>query len=135
MNYNFLFYSTVICTAFFLVYCLYYLIKNNYLSKKISTTTNNSSNIRIETNNKNIVYRKITKFSLIPSSGVNGDLSPDSIYEAKFNEICTVYSQELVEFRVTEVEVWDTITSFEAAALYAPDVNEIIITILSYIHT
>jgi hypothetical protein len=44
------------------------------------------------------------------------------------------YSPELSAFRVTETEVWDTIRSFEVTALYSNDINEIILTILSYIH-
>src|SRR6267142_2673371 len=83
MNYNLLICSIVICTAFFLGYSLYCLIKNSYLSKNITATTNNSSNIKIETisNHKNVSYRNITKISLIPSSELNGDLSAYTIYE------------------------------------------------------
>jgi len=136
MNYNLLICSIVICTAFFLGYSLYCLIKNSYLSKNITATTNNSSNIKIETisNNKNVAYRNITKISLIPSSELNGDLSAYTIYELKFEEMYLIYGPEIVDFRVTEEEVWDTVTSFDAAALYANDINEIILTILSYIH-
>jgi len=125
MNFNLLIYSIVTCTAIFLGYSLYYLIKNGYFS-----------NIKIETtsNNKNVAYRKITKLSLIPSTQLNGDLSPYSIYESKYEEMYLFHGREIAEFRVTEVEVWDTITSFEAAALHANDINEIILTILSYIH-
>ena len=87
MTNHLLFYSIVICTAFFLSYCLYCLIKKSSLSKNITATTNNSSNKKIETNNKNVAYRNITKISLIPSSELNGDLSADSIYELKLEEI------------------------------------------------
>lgn len=105
MNYNLLIYSIVICTAFFLGYCLYCLIKKNYFSKNITTTTNNSSNMKIETNNKNVVYKKITKISLIPSSEFNGDFSSYTIYELKFEEMYLVYGREIVQYRVTEAEV------------------------------
>jgi|HubBroStandDraft_3_1064219.scaffolds.fasta_scaffold00485_7 hypothetical protein len=135
-NYNLLICSIVICTAIFVGYFLYCLIKNSYLSKNITATTNNSSSTKIETisNNKNVTYRYITKISLIPSSELNGDLSAYTIYELKFEEMYLVYGREIVSFRVTEEEVWDTITSFEPPALYANDINEIILTILSYIH-
>jgi hypothetical protein len=106
-NYKFLICSIVICSAFILGYSLYCLIKNSYLSKNITATTNNSSNIKIETisNNKKVAYRNITKISLIPSSELNGDLSAYTIYELKFEEMYLVYGREIVAFRVTEVEV------------------------------
>jgi hypothetical protein len=105
MIYNLLFYSIIICTAFFFSYCLYYLIKNNYLSKNITATTKNSSNTKIEANNKNVAYKNITKISLIPSSELNGNLSASSIYESKFEEMYQEYAEEIAEFRVTEAEV------------------------------
>jgi len=136
MNYNLLFYSIVICTAFFVGYSLYCLIKNDYFSTNIKATTDNSSNIKIETisNNKNVAYRNITKISLIPSSELSREVSANTIYELKFEEMYLNYSPELSAFRVTETEVWDTIRSFEVTALYSNDINEIILTILSYIH-
>jgi hypothetical protein len=136
MNYNPLIYIVVTCTAFLLSYFLYNLIKNNYFSNIIEVTTNNSSNIKVETisDSKNVIYRNIKILSLSPLSQWSGDMSTYTIHELKFEEITLFYSRELTAFRVTEAEVWDTISSFEAAALYANDINEIIITILSYIH-
>jgi hypothetical protein len=136
INYNSLIYIAVTCTVIFLGYFLYNLIKINYFSKNTVVTTNNSSNIKVETisDNKSVVYRNITKFSLIPFSEWNGNVSTYTIHELKFEEITLFYGPELSAFRVTEAEVWDTISSFEAAALYANDINEIILTILSYIH-
>ena len=107
MNYNLLFYSIVICTAFFVGYSLYCLIKNDYFSTNIKATTENSSNIKIETisNNKNVAYRNITKISLIPSSELSREVSANTIYELKFEEMYLNYSPELSAFRVTETEV------------------------------
>jgi hypothetical protein len=70
INYNSLIYIAVTCTVIFLGYFLYNLIKINYFSKNTVVTTNNSSNIKVETisDNKSVVYRNITKFSLIPLS-------------------------------------------------------------------
>jgi hypothetical protein len=53
----------------------------------------------------------------------------------KFQEIKTLYGPQIAEFRVTDTELWDVIRGFDAAALYANDINEIIVTIVSYIHT
>lgn len=43
--------------------------------------------------------------------------------------------RKLLNLEITETELWDVIRGFDAAALYANDINEIIVTIISYIHT
>jgi len=124
MNPKFLIYGIITCIISLLGYILYCLIKKSYIS----------TNIEIISNKKNVAYRNITKFSLTPLWEVNGDLSGYTIHEWKFEQINLLYGPEIAAFRVTPAEVWDTISSFEAAALQASDINETIITILSYIH-
>lgn len=139
LNYNLLIYVVITCAAILLSYFLYNLIKKNILSKKIVVLNNNSSNLKAESlsNNKKAAYRYIVKFSSIPTSNLNGNENEPTytIYEIKYEEITTEYAEDLAEFKVTDEEVWDTINSFEEAELYANDVNDIILTILSYIHT
>nr|WRO45333.1 hypothetical protein [Russula virescens] len=117
LNYNLLIYVILTCTAFLLSYFLYNLIKNKSFS-----------------NNKGLIFRNIAKLSFIPSSQSNGTVSTYTIHQLKYQEIVTNYPRELAEFRVTNAEVWDTISSFSANALQANDINHIILTILSYIH-
>lgn len=128
INYNFWIYVILTCIAFLLSYFLYNFIKIKYFSNKKVDTTSNT---------KNLLDRNIVKLSMIPSSQsqTNGTVSTQRIHELKYDEIVTTYPQELAEFRVTNTEVWDTISSFSADALQANDINQIILTILSYIHS
>ena len=128
INYNFWIYVILTCIAFLLSYFLYNFIKIKYFSNKKVDTTSNT---------KNLLDRNIVKLSMIPSSQsqTNGTVSTQRIHELKYDEIVTTYPQELAEFRVTNAEVWDTISSFSADALQANDINQIILTILSYIHS
>ena len=136
LNLKFLIYCTVFSLVGLLAYILYCLIKKNSSSKNIETITNNSTNIKTETisKSKGVLYRNIIKFASIPVAASNGNTPRLTIHQLKFQEIKTLYGQQITEFRVTDTELWDVIRGFDAAALYANDINEIIVTIVSYIH-
>jgi len=145
LNLKFLIYCSLISLVCLLAYIIYCLIKIKtkfcfffvVFSKNIETITNNSTNIKTEniSDSKGVVYRNIIKFSSIPVATSNGNTPTPTIHELKFQEIKTLYGPQIAEFRVTDTELWDVIRGFDAAALYANDINEIIVTIVSYIHT
>jgi hypothetical protein len=137
LNLKFLIYCTLIFLICLLAYIFYCLIKKNFFSKNIETITNNSTNIKTEniSDSKGVLYRNILKISSIPVATSNGNTPTPTIHELKFQEIKTLYGPQIAEFRVTDTELWDVIRGFDAAALYANDINEIIVTIVSYIHT
>jgi hypothetical protein len=128
LNLKFLIYCTLISLVCLLAY---------FFSKNIETITKNSTNINTEniSESKGVLYRNIIKFSSIPVATSNGNTPTPTIHELKFQEIKTLYGPQIAEFRVTDTELWDVIRGFDAAALYANDINEIIVTIVSYIHT
>ena len=135
-NFKFLLISSIVSLVCLLAYILYCLIRKNYFSKNIETITNNSTNINTGTNSdKGLIYRNIIKLSSIPVAASNGNTPTPTIHELKFQEIKTLYAPLIAEFRVTDTELWDVIRGFDATALYANDINEIIVTIISYIHT
>jgi hypothetical protein len=105
LNYNLLIYVILICIAFLLSYFIYNLIKNNYFSKNIAITSNNTSNKKADatSDNKFLAFRNIIKFSSIPVS--NGTVSTSTIHQLKYQEIITNYPRELAEFRVSNAEV------------------------------
>jgi hypothetical protein len=137
LNLKNLIYCSLISLVCLLAYIIYCLIKKIFFSKNIETITNNSTNIKTEniSDSKGVVYRNIIKFSSIPVATSNGNTPTPTIHELKFQEIKTLYGPQIAEFRVTDTELWDVIRGFDAAALYANDINEIIVTIVSYIHT
>jgi hypothetical protein len=137
LNLKILIYCSLISLVCLLAYIIYCLIKKIFFSKNIETITNNSTNIKTEniSDSKGVVYRNIIKFSSIPVATSNGNTPTPTIHELKFQEIKTLYGPQIAEFRVTDTELWDVIRGFDAAALYANDINEIIVTIVSYIHT
>jgi hypothetical protein len=118
LNLKFLIYCILISLVCLLAYILYCLIKKNSFSK-----------------NKGVLYRNIIKFASIPVAASNGNTPRLTIHQLKFQEIKTLYGQQLAEFRVTDPELWDIIRGFDAVALQANDINQIIVTIVSYIHT
>jgi hypothetical protein len=132
-----LIYFSLIFLVCLLDYIFYCLNKKNSFSKNIETITNNSTNIKTEniSDSKGLVYRNIIKFSSIPAATSNGNTPTPTIHELKFQEIKTLYGSQIAEFRVTDTELWNVIRGFDAAALQANDINEIIVTIVSYIHT
>ena len=137
LNLKFLIYCIIFSLVSFLTYILYCLIKKIFFSKNKKTITNNSTNIKTEkiSNSKGLLYRNIIKFASIPVAASNGNTPRLTIHQLKFQEIKTLYGQQLAEFRVTDPELWDIIRGFDAAALQANDINQIIVTIVSYIHT
>jgi len=137
LNLKILIYCSLISLVCLLAYIIYCLIKKFFFSKNIETITNNSTNIKTEniSDSKGVVYRNIIKFASIPVATSNGNTPTPTIHELKFQEIKTLYGPQIAEFRVIDTELWDVIRGFDAAALYANDINEIIVTIVSYIHT
>jgi hypothetical protein len=56
------------------------------------------------------------------------------IQEEKFQEINNQYASEMTEFSITHAELREIIDSFPETELYANDINELIVTIMSYYH-
>lgn len=137
LNLKILTYCIIFSLVSLLAYILYCLIKKIFFSKNIKTITNNSTDIKKEkiSNSKGVLYRNIIKFASIPVAASNGNTPRLTIHQLKFQEIKTLYGQQLAEFRVTDTELWDIIRGFDAVALQANDINQIIVTIVSYIHT
>lgn len=137
LNLKILIYCILFSLVSLLAYILYSLIKKICFSKNIKTITNNSTDIKTEkiSNRKSVFFRNIIKFASIPVATSNGNTPRLTIHQLKFQEIKTVYGQQLAEFRVTDTELWDIIRGFDAVALQANDINQIIVTIVSYIHT
>uniref|UniRef100_UPI0031F3B5BF hypothetical protein n=1 Tax=Russula emetica TaxID=152958 RepID=UPI0031F3B5BF len=52
----------------------------------------------------------------------------------KFQELKILYSQDLIEYSVTHTELRLIIEHFPAISLFAPDINHLILTIMSFYH-
>jgi hypothetical protein len=52
----------------------------------------------------------------------------------KFEELKILYSQDLIHFGITHTELRLIIEHFSSVSLFKPDINELILTVMSYYH-
>nr|YP_009504231.1 hypothetical protein [Lactifluus hygrophoroides]AWX52956.1 hypothetical protein [Lactifluus hygrophoroides] len=61
--------------------------------------------------------------------------TPTYIYqETKFEELNVLYSQDIINYSVTQSELWDLIEPNTVAQILDPGFNHLILTMMSYLH-
>jgi hypothetical protein len=56
------------------------------------------------------------------------------LQQIKFEELNILYSQDIIHFAITQTELRLIIEHIPAMSLFAPDINHLILTIMSYYH-
>jgi hypothetical protein len=56
------------------------------------------------------------------------------LQQVKFEELNILYSQDIIHFGITQTELRLIIEHFPAMSLFNPEINQLILTIMSYYH-
>jgi hypothetical protein len=57
------------------------------------------------------------------------------LQQVKFEELNILYSQDIIHFGITQTELRLIIEHFPATSLFNPEINHLILTVMSYYHT
>jgi hypothetical protein len=57
------------------------------------------------------------------------------LQQVKFEELNILYSQDIINFSITQTELRLIIEHLPAWTLFDPEINHLILTIMSYYHT
>jgi predicted P-loop ATPase/GTPase len=57
------------------------------------------------------------------------------LQQVKFEELNILYSQDIIQYGITQTELRLIIEHFPAISLFTPDINHVILTMMSYYHT
>ena len=58
----------------------------------------------------------------------------DILQQIKFEELNILYSQDIINFAITQTELRSIIEQFPAMSLFNPEINHLILTVMSYYH-
>jgi hypothetical protein len=59
---------------------------------------------------------------------------PGILQQVKFEELNILYSQDIIHFGITQTELRLIIEHLPAISLFKPEINHLILTIMSYYH-